>query len=244
MMSNHAQETTYLQSLPRSLQWRIHFGQLARPLSTHVENTKAWANQLSTHRHKYAKDQSFLLREPDGSFPDCITTQRDNLDSGNQPSSSMTSLQVNNPLSLADENPWHTHFAKMSTLQQIQLDVERVNYSEPRFHQIFYGNHTKLVSSLVSILSVWSLHPNHEHVGYRQGMHELAAICYLVVCEDANSSHDSHFSSLFEASYIEADAFNLFDALMVRAEPWYAWKVPTKVGRDWSYATQLRAALC
>lgn len=63
------------------------------------------------------------------------------------------------------------------------------------------------------------MNPN---ISYRQGMHELAAIIFLVVENDSvNNIHQQEFEILLDSRYIEADTFMLFFSLMRCTKAWY-----------------------
>jgi TBC1 domain family protein 5 len=81
------------------------------------------------------------------------------------------------------------------------------------------------------ILLFWAkLNPD---IGYRQGMHELLAIIYIVVERDAvvcNQATDV-IQAVFDSRYIEHDSAILFIKLMRAIKPWYEIS-PEKVNRS------------
>lgn len=253
----------------RTVRWRVELGQLPRIRAHAAEDVSAsrhagvddneglepWRRMLDQQRAEYVRRKDELLRAPDGSRPEGVGLQR-----RASPSSSMqtadravtriassagseASLSVNNPLSLADANPWHAHFAMLGVLQQIRIDVERAFAGEERFErakdqhlqqqrQRKEVDGTSFDEQLTAILAVWSMLPQHAAVGYRQGMHELAALCWLVVLEDCNGAGLSDLSTpqnIHQHQHLEADTYSLFDVIMARAEPWFAWKVSGQV---------------
>ncbi|MCO5566212.1 hypothetical protein L7F22_019888 [Adiantum nelumboides] len=213
-------------SIPRSIRWRIDLGD-GKGLLRH--EPEQWSNSLTEERRRYIELKKRVLRAPDGSYPEGFGMEIKNGQSTNkQPKP----VDINNPLSLADDNPWHSHFANLTTLEQIQKDVIRAfPEEEDRFKNGPLGRKDKFVSQLSSILFVWSLSDENLNVGYRQGMHEIAGVCWLMVKEDAEngmlqspSSSSSSKQPLVQADDVEADSFALFQTIMIQAKRWYEWK--------------------
>lgn len=227
---------------PRSIQWRIHFEQIPRTSTDEAGATRQWQERLRGLRKEYTRAKERLLRAPDGSVPEGVQLDEHGTtgDEAGAVRAPRTSLEFNNPLSLAEENPWHDHFAKLAILQQIQMDVQRAFPDDPRMRGARkegqdVGHDNRFNTHLAAVLAVWSMRAENSHIGYRQGMHELAAICWLVVKEDAEELATQALPSgpadaaLFSRCHVEADAFGLFDALMLRTRSFYAWKETTKV---------------
>ena len=83
-----------------------------------------------------------------------------------------------------------------------------------------------------------------ELMKWRQGMHELLAVCYLVMDRDSLDSDSSRLSSradplsprmndpgmedammvTLDRRFIEHDAFGLFQQVMKSAKPFYEWR--------------------
>lgn len=153
-----------------------------------------------------------LTIAPDGSYPTEMQDGDSSLDASPSTSKRRTAppLEVNNPLSLSDNNPWHTYFASLSMLDQIKLDVERAFPEDEELRS------SVAQAQLTRILFVWSLIDENKNVGYRQGMHELAAICWLVRKEERMMTGTE--------GQLEVDTFHLFSLIMHRARPWYEWR--------------------
>ena len=79
-------------------------------------------------------------------------------------------------------------------------------------------------SELASILFLYAfLHPD---VGYRQGMHELLAPLYYAVDYDSllDPPDPDDVSELCARKWVAADAWALFDRVMVGAWRWFEWR--------------------
>ncbi|UZJ56139.1 hypothetical protein CBS101457_005459 [Exobasidium rhododendri] len=207
---------------PRYERWRADLS-----IREEEDEGTRWSNARERReRQNYHTLKHELTRAPDGSHP---TEMQDDSNQGSSSSTSALSkatpkvppLEVNNPLSLSDKNPWHSYFASLSMLDQIKVDVERAFPEDARLRPEFVQR------QLVRILFVWSLMSENENVGYRQGMHEIAAICWLVRSE-AKMQQTDQKSSLEEESKIEPDTFVLFQRIMERAKEWYEWRNLTK----------------
>ncbi|KAJ3104106.1 hypothetical protein HDU97_009555 [Phlyctochytrium planicorne] len=127
-------------------------------------------------------------------------------------------LEVNNPLSLAEESPWSQYFKDTELEKIIRQDVERTMPDQPFFRQ------EQVQDVLTNILFVWSkLNPD---VSYRQGMHEILAPVLYVVDKDKCTSlqtsvDDKLFSVIFDEKYVEHDTAVLFYRIMRAAKPFY-----------------------
>ncbi|ORX33597.1 rab-GTPase-TBC domain-domain-containing protein [Kockovaella imperatae] len=142
------------------------------------------------------------------------------------------------PLSLSSDNPWKSWFAQMELRNEIRRDVERT------FPDLPYFTTESVRKTMVTVLFIWSM--MHPDVGYRQGMHELLAVCHLVIDKDTldppqNGTHQDEETSplatkseqqirteamftVLDRSYIEHDAFELFEALMKSSKSSYEWR--------------------
>ena len=92
--------------------------------------------------------------------------------------------------------------------------MHRAFPEHPRFQD------EQVKSTLESALFIWSkMNPN---ISYRQGMHELAAIIFIVIEKDSiNNIDDQEFEILLDSRYVEADTFILFFSLMRCTKAWY-----------------------
>ncbi|KAG9318763.1 hypothetical protein JVU11DRAFT_862 [Chiua virens] len=132
-------------------------------------------------------------------------------------------LEMNNPLSLHDENPWKAWFAAVDLRKTIQQDVERT------FPDMGYFRNEDIQHQLTNVLFLYcAMHPN---IGYRQGMHELLApLFYAIdfdsVTESESSELDPLFSEICSRSWVAADSWALFSSLMRSISHWYEWQEP------------------
>ncbi|KAG0227722.1 TBC1 domain, member 5 [Actinomortierella wolfii] len=134
-------------------------------------------------------------------------------------------LEVNNPLSLAEDSPWQQFFVDSELKKVIRQDVERT------FPDNDYFRSEKVQDQLTDILFIYC--KIHHDVSYRQGMHELLAHMLWVVSSESLDISDSAaltapsdpimdvMKSVLDSNYIEHDTFILFSRLMVAAKPWY-----------------------
>ncbi|KAI1317504.1 TBC1 domain, member 5 [Mortierella claussenii] len=132
-------------------------------------------------------------------------------------------LDVNNPLSLAEDSPWQQFFVDSELRKIIKQDVDRTLPDNDYFRS------EKVQEQLNDILFIYCK-INHD-VSYRQGMHELVAhILWVVSSEslDVNAEPGTSsdptldvIKSVLNSDYIEHDTFALFSSLMSRAKPWY-----------------------
>lgn len=180
---------------------------------------------LRAYRKQYSELLLEKMRAPDGSYDETfvvpgLTIPRRNV-------KPPTDLEMNNPLSLHDENPWREWFAAVDLRKTIQQDVERT------FPDIGYFRDDDVQQQLTNILFLYAvMHPDIE---YRQGMHELLAPVYYVVDYDStaddatSSSDDSVFREVCSRTWIAADSWALFCAIMNDISKWYEWREPSSV---------------
>jgi hypothetical protein len=92
-----------------------------------------------------------------------------------------------------------------------------------RFPDIAYFRDQDVQASLTNILYLWS--SVHAEIGYRQGMHELAATIYAAVDYDSleqGDVSDHILGRLCAREWVTADAWALFESLMHGMAKWYA----------------------
>lgn len=198
------------ESLSRYARWRADLSRR----SSRGEPARWSKSDEERARLGYATLKDDLTRAPDGSYP----TEMQDASSATPINSTVKEvkappLEVNNPLSLSDKNPWHSYFASLSMLDQIKVDVQRAFPEDEDLRTDVAHN------QLTRILFVWSLMEENTAVGYRQGMHEIAAVCWLVRNQEQKK----------DQADIEADTFILFELIMTIARPWYEWKSQPKV---------------
>lgn len=211
-----------------------------------------WISSAQASRADYARRRASYLRAPDGTLPQGIPPNEVN----EVEDAPIHDLSINNPLSLDDANPWSTYSVHMATLQEILTDVVRLQPEEtPSEGGAVQGEPAKALllqdhvqRSLSHLLFVWAR--RNEDVGYRQGMHELAATLYLVRSNDAlpcrKPANEDRLDAdvagtLLDRFYIEHDTYILFDKLMIHARAFYEWKGrPPILDRCEQVAAQLR----
>ncbi|KAF9921360.1 hypothetical protein FBU30_008635 [Linnemannia zychae] len=183
----------------RSVCWKIYLGCIP------TLEISTWSYAMATERERYVELRQKYCRgigSDDGLEPD---------------------LELNNPLSLAEDSPWQQFFVDSELKKIIKQDVERTLPDNDYFRS------EKVQDQLSDILFIYCK-INHD-VSYRQGMHELLAhILWVVSSEsldiesDAGASSDPTLDvmrSVLDSKYIEHDTFTLFSSLMSRAKPWY-----------------------
>ncbi|KAH7889272.1 rab-GTPase-TBC domain-containing protein [Phlebopus sp. FC_14] len=176
---------------------------------------------------KSRKQFSILLlekmRAPDGSYDESFVVP--GLAIPRRTEQSVINLETNNPLSLHDENPWKEWFSAVDLRKTIQQDVERT------FPDMGYFRNEDVQHQLTNVLFLYSV--MHPDIGYRQGMHELLAPLFYAIDFDSvsesteTSEIDVLFAETCSRSWVAADAWTLFSALMRGISQWYEWREPT-----------------
>ncbi|KAH8102963.1 RabGAP/TBC [Cristinia sonorae] len=204
----------------RSLAWKL-FLLPSEPLQLAVNAIATPPrNVLVAKRLEYKNLLLERMRAPDGSYEDgVIVPGTDSPPPRNDHSA--TNLDRNNPLSLHDENPWTEWFASMDLRKTILQDVERT------FPDIGYFRDQEVQAQLTNILFVYS--SSHSDIGYRQGMHELLACLYYALDYDslpsnATETDDATLKEFCARSWVAADAWTLFTAVMEGTSRWYEWQ--------------------
>ena len=128
-------------------------------------------------------------------------------------------LAANNPLMASEGSPWELYFRNQEVRDTIALDLERLHPGDE-----FYSS-GDVQAALLDVLTVWSL--ENPSIGYRQGMHELAALVFSQRAADAAGLGHPWGSAdappadpvvdgapELSAAYVEHDAYAMFAALM------------------------------
>ncbi|KAF8654199.1 hypothetical protein AX16_003726 [Volvariella volvacea WC 439] len=209
----------------RSLLWKVAL-LISEPLRHNATlSAPSLLDFLRSSRAQYVDILSDKMRAPDGSYEpglDLPSTPFGNSkrQSNGSKAEFITDLETNNPLSLHSENPWKDWFAAVELRKTISQDVERT------FPDIAFFRDTGVQRQLTTILFLWAV--NHPEIGYRQGMHELLAPLYFTVDYDSLAEGDAgDISDLWEICnrrWVTADAWALFNAIMLGASRWYEWQ--------------------
>ncbi|KAI9635956.1 rab-GTPase-TBC domain-containing protein [Dioszegia hungarica] len=210
----------------RSVYWRLYHGLLPPPTSQNL-----FAPTLEISRAMYTSLRRRYLVAPDGRWAsDCSPDDQ-------SPSSPLPLPAPGgpegewDPLSLDGQSPWKTWFAHQDLRATIRQDVDRT------FPDIDYFRIERVRRMMVTMLFLFAV--QNPDVGYRQGMHELLAVCLLSVDRDslevdanqASSSGSSSQAVMLEAMrttldrrWVEHDSYGLFQELMRGAKAFYEWR--------------------
>ncbi|PWN41003.1 RabGAP/TBC [Ceraceosorus guamensis] len=185
--------------------------------------TKECTDALRIKRADYLRRRNDAFRAPDGKLPPELTDEGEAVRRNDRIDAS-----VSNPLGLEEDNPWLRHIASMSIMTQIQADVERTFPDEEIFQP------KEVQSALSRILFTYCYQGGSgSETGYRQGMHELAAVCWLIRSTDStepqhqsSSEGDQNLQSSLTADVrsVECDTYSIFEGLMAKAGVWFEWK--------------------
>ncbi|KFY10111.1 hypothetical protein V492_05186 [Pseudogymnoascus sp. VKM F-4246] len=134
------------------------------------------------------------------------------------------------PLNDDDNSPWNTLRRDEQLWIEIAQDVERCMPDEPYFRL------PETQKTLLQILFIYC--KINQDIGYRQGMHELAAPILLAVQRDSlapvvsegpvSDDGDRLMLNTLDASFIEHDSFTLFNLIMRTAKSFYELGEPDK----------------
>ncbi|KAJ6630714.1 rab-GTPase-TBC domain-containing protein [Mycena sp. CBHHK59/15] len=212
----------------RSLAWKL-FLLPDEPLqpSPEAEATPPLPS-LRVSRKKYATLLMEHMRAPDGSYEEGLVVPGSSTSPERHSETAAKNLETNNPLSLHNENPWKEWFAAVELRKTILQDVERT------FPEIAFFREAEVQSQLTNILFLYTTVTNPA-IGYRQGMHELLAPLYYAVdydsLPDGSSTDDPAIREFCSRTWVAADAWALFEALMRGASRWYEWQEPPAASR-------------
>lgn len=208
----------------RSLAWKLFFLEAyGGPLPVVASGVSPVYMRDSLHasRKKFVDSLLKFMKAPDGSYEAGL--QVPGLPVFQQ-SKSVGDLDLNNPLSLHNDNPWTEWFASVELRKTIRQDVERT------FPEMDYFRDSDVQAQLTNILFLYaSANPS---IGYRQGMHELLAPLYHAVEFDSGPFQGQTqpfddaelLGDICDRSWVAADAWTLFTSLMKGASRWYEWR--------------------
>ncbi|PKK67028.1 RabGAP/TBC [Rhizophagus irregularis] len=209
----------------RSVCWKLYLAYLPGL------DSATWPLALHKERQHYADLRQKYITSPDN-------------DNNNA-----NDLNINNPLSLDQANPWQEYFKDTELRKIIRQDVERTFPDNEYFRTPLSQNR------LLDILFIYC--KMNQDVSYRQGMHELLAPILWVIDKESipnssgyavENSEDMIIKQTLNADYVEHDTFALFSALMKSAKEYYEYndeifnKKPVKraQGSDLEYARLIK----
>ncbi|KIM49172.1 hypothetical protein M413DRAFT_438340 [Hebeloma cylindrosporum] len=205
----------------RSLAWKLFLAK-EEPLQASLPpRPSTLVQSLRGSRKKYTTLHQEKSRAPDAKYGGWNVPLKDSTPSPRLGEGG-SNLDLVNPLSLHNENPWNEWFAGVELRKLISQDVERT------FPDIPFFRESDVQTELTNILFLYSI--MNPSTGYRQGMHELLAPLYFAVHFDAISdeeSQDETWQDLVEicsAHCITADAWELFNSVMNGVSQWYEWR--------------------
>ncbi|KAF9559134.1 RabGAP/TBC [Agrocybe pediades] len=207
----------------RSLAWKL-FLTKEEPLQSPLElRPSALLESVRESRRSYSS-----LLEEKSRAPDAKPHTKGGTPQPSKPNRTEKpgNLDLINPLSLHDENPWNEWFAGVELRKVIYQDVERT------FPDIAFFRENEVQTELTNILFLYSV--SNPAIGYRQGMHELLAPLYYAVHFDSIAEgeiEDTRYVDLLElcsADHIAADAWALFLSVMEGVSQWYEWREPSE----------------
>ncbi|KAI6117723.1 RabGAP TBC [Pisolithus croceorrhizus] len=207
----------------RSLAWKMFLLRGLEPLERPSDEMPSVPiDLLRESRKQFSELLLEKMRAPDGSYDESFVVP--GLTIPRRSNQIPLNLETNNPLSLHEENPWKEWFAAMDLRKIIQQDVERT------FPDMGYFRSDEVQHQLTNVLFLYSaMHPD---IGYRQGMHELLApLFYAIDFDSVPEAHevfetDSLFAEFCSRSWVAADSWALFSAIMQKVSQWYEWREP------------------
>ncbi|KIK16392.1 hypothetical protein PISMIDRAFT_686378 [Pisolithus microcarpus 441] len=220
LLSNHGNTV----GVPgRSLAWKMFLLRGLEPLERPSDEMPSVPiDLLRESRKQFSELLLEKMRAPDGSYDESFMVP--GLTIPRRSNQTPLNLETNNPLSLHEENPWREWFAAMDLRKIIQQDVERT------FPDMGYFRSDEVQHQLTNVLFLYSV--MHPDIGYRQGMHELLApLFYAIDFDSVPEAHevsetDSLFAEFCSRSWVAADSWALFSAIMQKVSQWYEWREP------------------
>lgn len=219
----------------RSLAWKL-FMVLKDPLqSSYSLRASSLIESIRISRQNYMKLLRQHMRAPDGSYDNEGPVLHSTV-TAEQPPKSLQNLDTNNPLSLHRDNPWKEWFAAVELRKTILLDVERT------FPDMSFFRNAEIHLQLRNILFLYSvLNPS---IGYRQGMHEVLAPLYYSVDYDSILPDEDfgtpEMQELCSRHWVAADAWMLFDKVMLGLSKYYEWRDPLRLSPLDTFAPHIR----
>ncbi|PPQ78097.1 hypothetical protein CVT25_015631 [Psilocybe cyanescens] len=204
----------------RSLAWKLFLAKEEPLQASQTSRSSDLLASLRESRKAYA-----ILLEEKSRAPDALKNPKgDNVHEIKPTPGGSSNLDLVNPLSLHNENPWNEWFAGVELRKVISQDVERT------FPDIAFFRELDVQGELTNILFLYSI--MHPSIGYRQGMHELLAPLYYAVHFDAivdGELQDRSYRDLVDlcsVHYVAADSWALFNSVMKGVSQWYEWREP------------------
>ncbi|XP_057292918.1 TBC1 domain family member 5-like isoform X2 [Hydractinia symbiolongicarpus] len=177
----------------RSICWRLFWECLP-------EEEKFWLAQAKVNRQNYADIRKKYVIDP--------YEQKQDID-----------LSKHHPLSLAEDSIWHKYFQDNELRSTIMQDIDRL------CPEIEFFKQENVKSIILHVLFCYAR--EHPQVSYKQGMHELLAnLVYVMMTnslavKDCTEKLSETITSILDISFIEHDAYSLFQNIMDVIEPWF-----------------------
>ncbi|GLB35004.1 putative protein with domain in Tre-2, BUB2p, and Cdc16p [Lyophyllum shimeji] len=208
----------------RSIAWKLFLtSEEPLQLSSYPVSGASLLRSLRSSRQAYVKQLREHMRAPDGSYEEGFVLPGSPKILPRTPKEAVANLEMNNPLSLHNENPWKVWFASVELRKTILQDVERT------FPDIAFFREPEVQVQLTNILFLYSV--MNPSIGYRQGMHEVLAPLYYALDFDslppsADSSEDADVREVCSRTWVAGDAWALFESVMRGLSKWYEWREP------------------
>lgn len=136
-----------------------------------------------------------------------------------------SALDIDHPLSMETNSKWKSHFQNEELKKMIALDVDRT------FPECAFFRERETQEALKNILFVFCKTKLSDQ--YRQGMHELLALIYLVLEQEYQLDSTIQLQlypdlafSIYDKSHIESDSFLFFEKVVSIVSPWYDINIP------------------
>lgn len=175
----------------RSVAWRLFLGCLP-------EDQTKWEAAVKKSREQYNYLKKKHITDP-------------------HIASASLDVTINNPLSQAEDSPWHQFFLDNELRQLINQDVVRT------FPDVSFFKQQHIQETMLDLLFIYS--KEKPELCYRQGMHELLAPIIFVLHAEERDHDDITLAPevqiVMDSDYLEHDAYTIFTELMENMEQWY-----------------------
>ncbi|KAK9453568.1 rab-GTPase-TBC domain-containing protein [Dipodascopsis uninucleata] len=178
-----------------------------------------WGDTIEKERDNYAELKRRFLS---------LHLKRSQETNGETGEEDFEDLNVVNPLSEDDSNPWTTYWKDEEMRKEILQDIERI------FPDIDYFREEDIQRKLLDILFIYC--KENPDAKYLQGMHEILAPIFWVISMDSvdeeniqiPGEQDLQLLRVLSSKFVEHDSYTLFKFIMSRAWEWYAPPIKKK----------------